>query len=211
MRKTILLLILLIPVSAAAQHSFELTPTVGYRWGGSFKARTSEILERDVDVNSNTSLGLLFDIPLNRFLDLELMIDRQSTDLGERQLWGPSVDNPGIDITYYQAGVLFQWPVGRSRMFVVGAMGMADLDLDLPDAGSESRFSASLGGGVKLDLSQRLGLRLEARGYWSDTGTGSWWDWDCENNCHHDCWDDCEWGRGDLVQGEVKLGLIIKL
>jgi hypothetical protein len=211
MRKTILLLALLIPVSAAAQHSFELTPTLGYRWGGSFKARTTDILEQDVDVNSDASIGLLFDVSLNRFLDLELMIDHQSTDLGERRLWGPSQDNPGIDITYYHAGLLFQWPVGRSKMFVVGGMGMADLDLDLPGAGSESRFSTSFGGGVKLDLSHRLGLRLEVRGFWSDTGSGSWWD--CGDDYHgcHDCWDDCDWGRGDLVQGEVKLGLIIKL
>jgi hypothetical protein len=195
-----LLLVLVTPLTAIAQGSFELTPIFGYRWGGELQAGSSDLLDVDVDVNSAASYGLVLGIPLSRHVLIELMADHQPTDLGERNLFAPDLDSADLDVTYYHVGFVYQWTPSKLRPFVTGSLGVGRLDLDLPEASSEERFSASLGGGLKVQASEHVGFRLEARGFYTDTAD---WDWDCDD-WHGDCW-----GSGmDLFQHELRVGVV---
>jgi len=198
-----LIAVLAAPLVAGAEApAIEITPTIGYRWGGELQAQDNALFSTDVKLDESEAFGLTIDVPITSNLFVELMADRQDTDLGENALFGADTV-ADIKVTYYHVGVLYQWNLERVSPFVVGGLGLTELEPDLVGASSDSRFSASLGGGVKLQVSDHVGFRFEARGYWTNTDTQEWNDWwdECDNG---DCWD----GNNDLVQGELKAGLI---
>jgi opacity protein-like surface antigen len=198
-----LIVIAAVPIVASAgAPAIEITPTVGYRWGGELLAEDNALFGTDVKLDESEAFGLIIDVPITRNLFVELMADRQETDLGESELFG--IDNVAdIEVTYYHVGVLYQWNLEHASPFVVGGIGLAKLDPDVPGSSSDERFSASVGGGIKLQVSEHVGFRFEGRGYWTNTDTDDWDDW--WDECDDDCWD----GDDDLLQGEVKVGLIL--
>lgn len=217
MRKAaFLLFLLLIPTSLFAQYTrgrgryrdtprdnaVELTPFLGYRYGGTLFADQSDLFREDVDLKSSADVGALLGLPLgDSGLKLELLISHQRTELESGGgLFNPTRPLADIDVTYYQAGVLV--PFARSRNatpFMSVTAGIANLDPKVRGADSENRFSASAGVGVKVPFSRNIGLRFEARGYYTSTGNN--------NRCSR-----CGYGydyNHDLYQGETNLGLMI--
>ncbi len=204
MKKTLAALFLLFPgILLAQEASVEITPFIGYRWGG--ELTENYWFEEDLDLEAENSFGLLVDIPLTNHFQLELLADHQSTEMLDVTYFSPRMID--VDITYYQVGVLWHWNVRRFRAFVASGLGFAEIDPHLMGATREEKFSGSIATGIKTQISKHIGLRLEARGFWANTGDG--WDWeDCEEG---DCWDE-EWdwdGTDDLFQGQVSVGLIV--
>lgn len=221
MRKLSLLLILLcIPASLFAQddpgwrdrrasrdryrnnsNAFELTPIIGYRYGGTIYASETDLFARDVDVASHMNYGVNFGIPIAGNLKLELMANRQDTNF-ERGggLFDPNDDLGKFSVTYYHAGL--QIPVAVSRNaepYVIISGGIANLKPEGFDASADNRFSASIGGGVKLPFSNNVGVRFEARGYFTSL-TGN----DCDR-CFSSFYRD-----RNFYQGETNLGLYFR-
>jgi opacity protein-like surface antigen len=56
--------------------------------------------------------------------------------------------------------------------FVSGGLGATHISPANNDFSSETKFSLSIGGGLKFPLSQNIGLRLEARGYGTVVSSG---------------------------------------
>ena len=215
MRKYVfLLLLLLLPTTVFAQRdddwrrrraapvrdSFEITPFVGYRWGGTIFADQTFIFGQDVQVEPSASLGVGFAIPVGGSgMKLELMGNRQSSQLESGGgLFEPGGELADIDITYLHGGL--QIPFARSRnatpYFVVSA-GLASLDPQVRGLSSENRFSASAGLGVKAPISDVLSIRLEGRGFYTAL--------EDQDDCRI-----CDYFYNrDFYQGEVNLGLSI--
>jgi len=207
MRAAILVLMFatfLSPGLAAAETGFELTPFIGYRWGGQIQAESSDLYDSDLEVDSGVSFGLIGDLPVAGNLKLELIASHQNTDLvDEGGLFGEDEEVFDVDVNYYHIGLLYQWPRKDVTGFIVGTVGVGELNLDAPGSANEQEFSASFGGGFKLEFSRRLALRIDGRFYWTDIGKGDW-DEDCDDD------DDC-WGyNDDLTQQELKIGLVFK-
>lgn len=188
---------LLIPVTAFAQTSpvIELTPFGGYRWGGTIRAADTNLFTHDVDVKGSSAYGLFLDVPLYSNLQVELMADRQESRLTQGDvLFGGTTDVADINVTYYHVGLLWQFDSSPNvkPYFAIGA-GVTELDLKVPGTQSETRGSGSVAGGVKVMFNRNFGMRLEGRGYWTDTSSS----------------DNHYWGRyHDLNQGEAKFGFI---
>jgi opacity protein-like surface antigen len=222
MRKfTFLLLLILIPTSLFAQDddwrrrraerdryardtpresAFELTPFVGYRWGGTIFADQTFIFGEDVQVASNPNFGVSFAMPLgDTGMKLELMANRQASELEtESGLFEPNDEIADIDVTYLHAGL--QFPFARSRnatpYFVVSA-GLANLDPQISGVAAENKFSASAGVGVKIPMSRALSVKIEGRGYYTSLE-------DSNDDCTF-----CDYRYNqDFYQGEVNLGLV---
>ncbi len=182
-----------------SRETFELSPFVGYRWGGTIFANQSFVFNQDVDVASNPNFGLNFAFPLgDTGMKLELMANRQASELEtESGLFEPNDEVADIDVTYLHAGL--QFPFARSRNatpYVVVSAGLANLDPQLSGVSAENRFSASAGIGVKLPMSDALSVKLEGRGYYTALEEDS--------SCAF-----CDYFYNqDFYQGEVNLGLI---
>jgi hypothetical protein len=195
---------------AAAQgydgHRFELTPHVGYRWGGEITGDDNVLFETDLEVNDGEAFGLTFDIPLSSNFQLELLAQRQDTELGfDEGLFGGSFDVADITVDYYHVGFVAQTTDNDVVPFFVISAGVTRLDPDVPEADTEERFSMGLGGGVKIFFSEHVGMRFEGRGFFTvidDYDSGCFDDDDC-CGCD-DYYDDGTY----LTQGQASAGLI---
>ena len=207
MRRALFLFFFLLPAAAFAQPGyldsgrFEITPFAGYRLQGDFDASSSDsVFSRDlnVEVEEGAVYGLILGIPLNRSWQIELLANRQeSSFIIDEGLFDPETELGDVTLTYLHAGLLFQWGEGQVNPFVTGSIGLARIDPEFDELDADDRFSASFGGGVKILFAENVGLRLEARGYWTDLDTG-----------FDDRLDRYDEGDG-LFQGEGSLGLVI--
>ncbi len=186
------------------RHRFELTPQVQYRFGGTLAADQNSLFDVDLEVDESSALGITLDIPLARALQLELLASRQKTDLRfDEGLFGDNLRVADFEVTYLHAGLLVQGGNRTVNPFFVFSGGITRLDPDLPRTDPETRFSVSLGGGVKVFFSPNVGLRFEGRGFWTALDSDGRYD-DCRFRCD---WDDT--AKDDLEQGMASLGLIL--
>ena len=149
---------------AAAQDAnfkFELTPYAGYRIGGSFEEKEGD---GRVELNDSNAQGIMFNIKANPNGQYELLYSRQSTDA---DTVGFLINDPTIDLDVetFHFGGTYLFDGENMRPFLALTLGMTQFDPGITDSGSESFFSASIGGGVHLNATKRLGIRLEARAF----------------------------------------------
>jgi len=147
------------PVRAA---DFEITPFAGYTTGGEFtNAETGNTLRFD----ETSSYGIMLDFRQAGDSDswIEVYLSRQQTKLKADQ--GLFVGNPLLDVNveYYHIGGTYGQATGKIRPFVVGTFGATHMVPKQGGLDSETKFSLSLGGGVRLYLTEHVGIRLDAR------------------------------------------------
>lgn len=211
MRKILLLVVLLVPAFAFAQnHVMEVTPFAGYQWGGVISEYETDVFNQDVEVRDHGSYGLLVNVPITYGFQFELLYNRQQTSLGtDADLFDPSHTVANIDIDYYHAGLLWQFaPSPSVRPYVTMSLGMANLELDLPNAQDEQKLSGSFGGGVKFMMNKNFGVRFEGRGYWTDTSDDDYYDCCYAKNLQPQNHDYDYYYSEDLFQGEMLVGVI---
>ena len=158
------------PLSAVA-GDFEITPFAGYTWGGEF---SDSVTSTSLKVDETANYGVIVGVKQDEQRQIELYFSRQSTQLKADN--GLFTGKPlfDLDIEYYHLGGTYSADSGKARPFAVGTFGVTHMVPQGPGLDAETKFSLSLGGGVKLFATDRVGLRLEAR--WFGTlfnGSGS--------------------------------------
>ena len=147
---------LLAAVAANAQDTprpFEIAAMVGYRSGGDFDALTgTDNPNIQPDVSYGVSFGWYSD-PQTKY---ELLYDLQST-----QIQASDVD---LDVEHLHLGGALPFEATDTlEGYISGGLGATLLQ---PSRGAdETRFSMTLALGVHVPVGERVGLRLEARGY----------------------------------------------
>ena len=150
------------PAAAQDKHfRFELTPFAAYRVGGSFDEEDGT---GRIELNDSNAQGIMFNIEANPNGQYELLYSRQSTDARTE---GFLVNDPTIDLDVetFHFGGTYLFDGENTRPFLALTIGLTQFDPGLTDSASESFFSASLCGGVQLNATKRLGIRLEARAF----------------------------------------------
>jgi opacity protein-like surface antigen len=167
LRSVLPLVVYVLAVAAPAAHAaaprFEITPFAGYRTGGEFEAQVEETGERrNVDVEDGGSWGI--DLGLYRDPNgiYELLYSKQSTGIDSSD---PTLGRIDVDTEYFQfGGTLFfpdeNWFIPYLSLTIGATRFDADGGYD-----SKTRFSGSLGGGVRLPFNDRVAATLGARGY----------------------------------------------
>ena len=182
-------------------NAFELTPFVGYTYGGRLFADQTGLAE-NVRSQSSANFGADFAIPIGwEGFKLELMANRQDTHLTAGSgLFSPSDRVANFAVTYYHAGLIIPFAQSRSATpYIVVSAGVANLDPDIAGSTSENRFSASGGIGVKVPFNRNAGLRLEARGYYTTLPN--------DNACRR-CYYD--YSYRDFYQGQTNVGVYFR-
>jgi hypothetical protein len=222
MRRVFLFVLVLVPTMAAAQdHRWELTPTVGFRWGGTIliDAETNVIstgLHR-VDLANGGEYGLRLGFLLSESLGLELMYSKELTEFKDKQgLFGEepgSTTPPGAtgtlntDVENWQLGLTWTILKGSTRPYLVFAGGQTTITSETP-LPKETAFTLALGAGVKVDLSKSLGLLFEVRHSRSDTDqdntvTVEWEHIDCPQTCRYTYGYDDTFSQTSLTAGLI--------
>lgn len=197
-------LALILPLSVQAQGSgVELTVFAGYRSGGDFNPVDgfSDIFEPGFEVQDGDVLGAALNIPFSNNLSLELLYSRQDSELFvDEGLFGPNFKISNLDVTYAHVGLQYQWTPGQLRPFVGVGLGFANLSPDGPSLDHENRLSGNFNGGVKIFLSNHLGLRFDGRLFWADLNKFE----------SHDCCCCDDYSNNDLYQAEATAGVVLK-
>ena len=164
--------LLAIGVTSTAQaQGFGLTPFGGWRFGGGLVDLETG---HDVSLDDTLVYGLIFSFPWNAKdrSRLELVWNHQDTTVGLTNVEIPVLD---LELDYLHIGgsVPFATPYKKVEALLSGGLGGTYMRPGLDGAGSQLRFSLSLGGGLLFHVSDRVGIRLEARGWLTFTESGA--------------------------------------
>jgi opacity protein-like surface antigen len=139
---------------------WEITPFVGYRMGGDFDL--SGTTRNQVDLEDHNSFGLAVNLFQDNTASYELFYSRQESSLDSNSPLSPF----DLNVEYLHLGgtllVSEELPLSP---YIVGGLGLTRFSPQTGSGTDDTRFSMSLGGGVKLPVTQHFGIRLEARGY----------------------------------------------
>lgn len=201
----------------AAAVEVEVTPTVAYR-SDDYGCRSGDVVIAfdpqifppptcsffSAESNDGPAFGAVLGFGNGRDWQLELLASRQETELDlafapNVQVLAGDVENfvppsqPDFTVSHLQLGVARTWGGGVVRPFASVAVGASRVEADDPEQRllefEDDAFSASFGTGVKVFFSERVGLRLEGRGYWVDLESEA---------------------GGDFTQTEAATGLILR-
>jgi len=148
------------PVAAQDKPSrFELTPFAGYQFGGEFDLVNSDT---ELELDGAPSFGLIFNVDIDADKQYEFFYSRQETELDNKGLFlnEPVFD---LDVEYLHFGGTLAFAGDSVRPYIVSTIGLSRFDPQGSGLDSETFFSFSFGGGVKLFPDKRIGMRLEAR------------------------------------------------
>ncbi len=156
---------------ASAQPSrFELSPYLGYRFGGGLQAGTvnqpTPTGLEDLSFNEGLNLGLAGTVRLHEGILLEVSGERMGSRLELDDTAGaPAFPELDVALWYAHAGV--NWEVNNSyesqlRPLVGVSLGATVLDPE-GDHASEARFSVGILLGVKYFPGDTFGFRLHGR------------------------------------------------
>ena len=139
----------------ASAADVEVSPLVGYRFGGQFHEETTD---RDVDLKEAGTFGLAVDVEYAPDQMVEVFYSRQSTSIEDTNL--------DLDVEYFHVGGVAEFTQDHYTPYAVGTIGATKFS---PDGGfdSETRFSMTLGGGVKWFFNERWAARVEGRAYFT--------------------------------------------
>ncbi|MEQ8323605.1 MAG: hypothetical protein RIC15_11785 [Vicingaceae bacterium] len=156
----------------AQDSKIELTPTAGY----SFNGRTYYV-SAESDLSDAASYGAQLSYRIYRDNLVELMYYTSSTEASTTIFYGRNAGTElrttPLTVSYFQLGGTREFSTEKVRpytAFSVGATLFHPTDKtssnleSMPLSNSDIwAFSATLGGGVKVLFSERVGLRLNAR------------------------------------------------
>jgi opacity protein-like surface antigen len=156
---TALCAILLAPIAQSADQTvFQVVPQAGIRMGGSFEDAETGASRQ---IGDAPSFGVALEWRVgdeNRWW--QLWYSRQATDIGTPE--GPL----DLDVEYLHIGGIA--PIddeGRVQSYISAGIGATRFSPAGAGLQNSTRFSASLGLGLNMPLSERVALRVEARGY----------------------------------------------
>lgn len=147
-------------LSLSVQAETEFTLFTGYRGGGNFEETTSGT---PLNIEEGQSYALTADIRQTANTWIQILYSHQET-----RLTSASADPLALlelDVDYLHIGGVYEWPGQTAQPYLVGTLGVTWFNPDSSGYDDAIRASLGFGGGVRIKLSEHVGLKLEARGY----------------------------------------------
>lgn len=194
------------------EGTFEISPFAGYLFGGEFSRGTTSLFDFEVEADDDATFGLRFGYNVTDNFELEFQASRTETAFvtQDDELFGPDEEDFGdLTIDYFMGYGTFNLGRRRAVPYITLGAGVARLDPDVPGTRAEkdTRFTASLGVGVKAFVNPHFGFRFDGRGYATSLGER---DDDNDFFCDGDrFFDDCDSDNSEwLTNGELSVGLL---
>jgi opacity protein-like surface antigen len=155
--------------AAGDNLNFELTPFAAYRFGGQFYVTDSDA---SLKLDDSPSYGLLLNIRHQANTQWEVLYSRQRTEARAPGV-SPGIGALDVDIQTLQGGGTYQGDGDTVRPYLAATIGGTHIKTVGSGSGSDTFVSFSMGLGLQIRPSSRLGLRLEARGYGTLTSSNT--------------------------------------
>jgi len=202
------LLALAIPSGARAQlrqQTFEISPFYGRFFGGDFARGSNSLFAERVDADDADTYGLRLGYNATERMEFEIQGSRTDTHFVTHEsgdVFGAGGERLGdLRIDYLLGYGTFNFGHRRVVPYVTLGAGVGRLQPShTPTPAHDStRFTGSLGAGLKVFIDPHFGLRFDGRGYSTYLNR----DDTCDDHPHDRC-DDTHW----LTNGEISGGLI---
>jgi opacity protein-like surface antigen len=156
--------LLLVTVLAATQcvsyaQNYEITPLIGWRTSSSLEDSNTG---GSIDLKETDSFGFILSMKQKGNSYYDFLFSRQDTELQSSSSTGSPT---AVRFDYYHLGGTVFYDHDDLHPFISGGLGATHISPANDNFSSETKFSLSVGGGLKFPFSQNIGLRLEARGY----------------------------------------------
>jgi hypothetical protein len=137
-------------------YNFEITPFYGYTVGGEFE---DSLDGSDRDIDENNHFGIIFNAAVDEWRHYELLYSTQSTEIeGSVPM--------DLDVEYLQIGGTVRHPDAERVIPYFGiTVGAARFSPDGPGLDDETKLAFSVAGGLNVPITDRIGLRFDARAF----------------------------------------------
>ena len=131
--------------------------------GGYFISSSVQADLGEIEFNDTYTGTLGLDIPVDRHMSAEISWSMTKSKASLDQYLGGTIDITDLYIHQFQAGALIE-PKKNEKVSPYGSFTLgASLFLPTKDYDEQWRFSIALAGGVKVNVSEKFGLRFQAR------------------------------------------------
>ena len=159
---TCALAIVAMPSAAKQPLNFEITPLIGYRFGGDFNT-SQEAVHGRVELTEATSYGVIAGWSIDRAHKGEFLVSHYDTDFSKSGDF--SASDTSLGITYAHLGGSVSVSEGALPVYVTGGLGLTHFSPEDADLGNETRFSMNVGIASKIPLTERISFLLAGRLY----------------------------------------------
>jgi hypothetical protein len=145
----------------AKEGTVEITPFVGYRFGGDLPDVESG---GRMSIPEGMSYGLMLDFMVKEggFIEVRYSVQKTELDATDTSLGSGQVKVTDLDVEHYFVGGTYQWETSTPALPFVSA-DVGGVRLDAPGYNPNTSFAFSLGGGVKLPLAKHFAMRFDGR------------------------------------------------
>lgn len=180
-------LLLLTPVLAVAQHSFEITGYGGGQINGGIDFSTTRFSR--LEVQNGANYGVIVGYLLGEHGGAEFQWNQNKADAnGQTRSGAPSTKLFELKQNQYMGNFVFHFKPreAKARPYFLVGLGANSLTADRSGVEGTTKFSWALGGGIKYNIGQHFGIRTQIRysptyitstdsGYWCDPFWGGCW------------------------------------
>ena len=162
MKRLVVLFALLTATTAAAEGpKVAVTPLAGYRFGGELDIQQAPAT---LEIDDSTSFGLLINVENDANTTWEVLYSQQQTEakVNDPALNVSSVDT---DIHVLQLGGTYHGDGDNVQPYLALTLGGTHVRTSGTGSESDTFWSGSIGVGLDIKPSSRIGFRLEARAY----------------------------------------------
>jgi hypothetical protein len=159
------LMLLPAPVQAQQKRDIEITPIAGWFWSGYANGANGEL-----DLNNTGGYGAAIGVEVRRGYQIEFQYTYAASEASFSPYYPgryPSGKVADVNIHYFQLGGLRIVDRGKVQPFGLFSLGATWFSPTAVKGGvqaeDEVRFSIALGGGLKIWLSDKIGLRIQGR------------------------------------------------
>ena len=155
-------------VQAADEPRFEITPFAGYRTGGSFdidpalEPTPQSGSAGSADITDDASFGVDFGLYRDRDSFYEILYSRQAASLDSKV---PALDKLDVTVEYYHFGGTAIFPQASDKLLPYLSLTAGATRFSGNGYDSKTKFSASLGGGLRVPFNEHFAAILGLRGY----------------------------------------------
>ena len=153
-------------VDAYENNNFEITPLVGYRFGGDFDANSetpTPSSSSKIELSEEINYGLLLAWDFDHKRQGEFLLNHYTSEFS--QSVDPLVNNNNIAVTYAHIGGNVPISDAYLPVLVTGGLGLTHLSPEDGILDNETRFSMNVGIATKIPVSENLSFRFGGRLY----------------------------------------------
>lgn len=162
MKKIKLLILTALFPALVFSQGVEIVPFAGYMFGGNIK-----YVQGKQNVSDGMDYGVAILVPVQSLIDLELSYTRMDSKASFRSYSGyplfPDYEVNNLSSNYFQIGGISKFYKGDSKVTPFGSLSLGATWFSSPDIDDVWKFSATVGLGVKVMFSERVGIMLRGR------------------------------------------------